>query len=583
MDTTPFEVFFGRKLNIGRLEEFGKKHWVQVLDQHRTKLDLKLEQHIFTGIAPNTKAWRYYNVHTCHIQTSHNIIFDATDNAVHPCPDDDDLPPAPAPRIVPKAMELDADVWQSTRLAGKPGLDYCRMHEGEWILSAMEIMTEPDSYAEALHHGDYPIWQKAMETEMAQHAEVGTWTLVDLPVGKNVVGCRWVYVVKTDAKGNFDLSKARLVTQGFTQWPSIDYLDVMSLVVKLDSLWLILAIAIQKGWEIEMMDIKGAYLNSTLDEEIYMCQPDSFNDKSGHILKLHQAIYSLKQSVHSWYKKLMTVLFNDRFTWSYADDCVFYKKMGDWLSIITIYMDNLSLFTSTKVLMASIKTLLHSNFTMKDLSKMLKILGIRVKIDPHHNFIKLSQGHYIDIIIQQFNLDRAPPVDTPILHDIKFLKPCPDGDPAPDKPYAQAIGSLMYAILGSHPDIAFAVQQLSQHTHDFSQAHWTAVKRVIRYLKGTHDAGIVLHCLTLTPLIEIYSDANFVGLADSHSVGGFLCKYHGCIVTWVSKKQPQIALSMTKSESIALLPGSKHPLWIRHFLQELGLPLAASIHIHCDC
>ena len=265
-----------------------------------------------------------------------------------------------------------------------------------------------------------------MEIEMAQHAEVGTWTLVDLPVGKNVVGCwwgrmwwaaggeerggllvgknvvdcQWVYAAKTDAKGNFELSKARLVAQGFTQRPSMDYFNATSLVVKLDSLQLILAIAIQKGWEIEMMDVKGAYLNSTLDEEIYMRQPDSFDDKSGRVLKLHQAIYSLKQSGHSWYKKLMTVLFNDGFTQSHADDCVFYKKIGDRLSIITIYVDNLSLFASTKALMVSIKTLLHSNFTMKDLGEMLKILGIRVKIDRHRNFIKLLQGHYIDVIVQ---------------------------------------------------------------------------------------------------------------------------------------------------------------------------------------
>ena len=87
-------------------------------------------------------------------------------------------------------------------------------------------------------------------------------------------------------------------------------------------------------------------------------------------------------------------------TWSHTDDCVFYKKTGNRLSIITIYVDDLSLFASTKALMASIKTLLHSNFTMKDLGKMLKILRIRVKIDLHHNFIKLSQGHYIDVIIQ---------------------------------------------------------------------------------------------------------------------------------------------------------------------------------------
>ena len=247
-----------------------------------------------------------------------------------------------------------------------------------------------------------------------------------------------------------------------------------------------------------------------------------------------------------------------------------------------IYVDDLSLFASTKALMASIKTLFHSNFTMKDLGEMLKILGIRVKIDPHRNFIKLSQGNYIDIIIQRFNLDGVLPVDTPVLHDIKSLEPCPDGDPTPDMPYAQAIRSLMYTILGSCPNIVFAVQQLSQHTHDFSQAHWTAVKCVIRYLKGTRDVGIVLHHLTSTPLIKIYSDTNFAGLADSHSVGGFLCKYHSCIVAWVSKKQPRIALSTTESESMALLPGAKHALWICHFLQELSLPLTVPIHIHCD-
>ena len=148
--------------------------------------------------------------------------------------------------------------------------------------------------------------------------------------------------------------------------------------------------------------------------------------------------------------------------------------------------------------MVSVKTLLHTNFTMKDLGEMLKILGVTVDIDLNHDFIKLSQGHYIDIIAQHFNLGKALLVDTPILHDIKSLEPCSNDDPAPDAPYAQVIGSLMYAILGSCPNIVFAVQQLSQHTHDFSEAHWTVVKHVIHYLKGTCDMGIILHCSTST-------------------------------------------------------------------------------------
>ena len=137
-------------------------------------------------------------------------------------------------------------------------------------MSATEIVTEPLSYAEALKREDFAIWREAMEVEMRQHAEVGTWELAELPAGKNLVGSRWVYAAKTDAEGTFELGKARLVAQGFMQCPRMDYFEVTSPVVKLDSLQIILAVAIQNGWAIEMMDVKGAYLNSTLDEEIYM-------------------------------------------------------------------------------------------------------------------------------------------------------------------------------------------------------------------------------------------------------------------------------------------------------------------------
>jgi hypothetical protein len=232
MDTTPFQAFFGKKPNIGRLEEFGKKCWIQVPDQRRTKLEPKSEQHIFTGVAANAKAWRYYNVHTRHIQTSRNIIFDEIDNTLHPAPEDvdsDDLvavprtpagavqPPVSATAAVPEndaatvpvAAAPKIDARRSTRLASKPVPDYRHMHEGERALSATEIVTEPMSYAEALRRNDYPIWKEAMEIEMAQHAEVGTWELVELPAGKNVVGSRWVYAAKTDEKGKFDLASAR--------------------------------------------------------------------------------------------------------------------------------------------------------------------------------------------------------------------------------------------------------------------------------------------------------------------------------------------------------------------------------------
>ena len=153
-----------------------------------------------------------------------------------------------------------------------------------------------------------------MTVEMDQHNKFGTWELVELPMGWTAIGCQWVYAVKTTSDGDFEKAKAHLVAQGFTQRPGMDYYDITSPVVKFDSIRTILATANHLNWEIEMMDVKGAYLNSILDEEIYMAQPDHFNDRSGHVLKLVRAIYGLKQVGHMWHQKLCHVLESIGFT-----------------------------------------------------------------------------------------------------------------------------------------------------------------------------------------------------------------------------------------------------------------------------
>ena len=143
-----------------------------------------------------------------------------------------------------------------------------------------EIVTEPENLKEAEGRPDWPIWKQAMKVEMDQHNDIGTWQLVELPTGRTAIGCQWVYAVKTTPDGDFEKAKAHLVTQGFTQQPGMDYYDITSPVVKFDSIRTILTTANHLDWEIEMMDVKGAYLNSELDEEIYMAQPDHFDDGS---------------------------------------------------------------------------------------------------------------------------------------------------------------------------------------------------------------------------------------------------------------------------------------------------------------
>jgi len=192
-----------------------------------------------------------------------------------------------------------------------------------------EIVTEPETLKEAEGRPDWPIWQQAMNTEMQQHKEIGTWDLVQLPTGRTAIGCRWVYAVKITPSGKFDKAKAHLVAQGFTQRPGMDYYDITSLVVKFDSIQTILAIANHFNWEIEMMDVKGAHLNSNLDGEIYMAQPDHFNDGTGHVLKLVRTIYGLKQAGRVWHQKLCHVLVNLGFSQSAADECIYIKKSHD--------------------------------------------------------------------------------------------------------------------------------------------------------------------------------------------------------------------------------------------------------------
>ena len=165
-----------------------------------------------------------------------------------------------------------------------------------------EIITEPENLKEVESWPDWLIWKQAMKIETDQHNNIGTWQLVELPTGWTAIGCWWVYAVKTTPDSDFEKSKARLVAQGFTQWSRMDDYDITSPVVKFDSIQTIRAMANHLNWEIEMMDIKGAYLNSELDEEIYMAQPNHFDNGSRCVLKLVWALYGLKQVGCVWHQ-----------------------------------------------------------------------------------------------------------------------------------------------------------------------------------------------------------------------------------------------------------------------------------------
>ena len=298
------------------------------------------------------------------------------------------------------------------------------------------------------------------------------------------------------------------------------------------------------------MDIKSAFVNSDLDKEIYMQQPEGFNDGTGRVLKLHQALYGLKQAGRPWHQRLHGILLNFGYVQSSADECIFIKITRSNIKVISVYVDDLGLFTNKKEGMAHIKGELNQKFPMTDLGEMKKILGIRVERDRKHGTLKISQGPYIDIILAQLQMQDVNPISTPLNKTVNLTVPTESKDgPTINLPYAKAIRSIMYAALRTRSDIAFAIQQLSQFTTSYGLEHWTVVKHVLRYLKGTRYGGIIFRQEAGLNL-EIFTDADYVNQANALSIGS------GTIV-WSSKKQRTVALSTMEAEYIALTEGTK--------------------------
>lgn len=205
----------------------------------------------------------------------------------------------------------------------------------------------PRSLAEAQASPEWPEWKKAMDEELDMINSMGTYSLEDLPEGREPVGCRWTYLKKYDEKGNVSQYKARLVAQGYSQIPGIDFTETFAPVVRLESVRVALGIAAINNLEMGQMDIKGAYLNGELEEEIYMRQPPGYDDGSGRFCRLHKTLYGLKQSGREWNREFDRKLTSIGFSKLDVDHCV-YKRIHDSRTVfLTVWVDDLLIFADT--------------------------------------------------------------------------------------------------------------------------------------------------------------------------------------------------------------------------------------------
>ncbi|PSC69623.1 Gag-Pol poly, partial [Micractinium conductrix] len=398
------------------------------------------------------------------------------------------------------------------------------------------IANEPTTMKEALSGPDAAAWQLAMDDEMASLIANDTWTLCEPPHGTKPIPAKWVYKIKRDSNGNIERYKARLVVQGFRQREGIDYDEVFAPVSKYSTLRTVLSTAAAQDLDLHQLDIKTAFLNGTIDEEVYVSPPPGYTlGKPTLCCKLNKALHGLKQAPRAWYQTLKAELAKLGFTASQADAGLFISTDPSKPAYLLTYVDDILIVTPKTTSSAAIKQKLMAAFEARDLGNATFFLGMDLIRDRTAKTIKLAQSRNIKDLLSKYGMDDAKTASTPANASIKLTK---QGTPLDTQThsYSALVGSLMYLSICTRPDIAQAVGALARHMANPTTDHWTAAKTVLRYLTGTPDIGITF-------------GAGSPGL------------------------QPTVAASTTEAEYIAAATTIKEGLWLRKLFQDLSLDL----------
>lgn len=424
--------------------------------------------------------------------------------------------------------------------------------------SSSSSRSEPRSFKEAVKD---PEWRTSMKEEYDSLMNNKTWKLVELPRGRKIVKNKWVYKVKSDGR-----LKSRLVAKGFTQVAGVDFDETWSPVGRKASLKMLISFVLRNGWSWKQMDVDTAFLNSHLDEEIYMAQPEGYDDGSGRVCQLLKSIYGLKQASRAWYDTLRQFLESEDLQRSRVDPCIYFGKE----LVIFVYVDDLIIAGSNHSVVEDMSNKFKNRFRMKDLGKPQRILGLDlVEVDDG---IMLSGVSTIEELLERCQMSQSRPVSTP-MDPNQMFRPNTESKSSEDHRlnFASVMGSLLYIANTFRPDISYAVSVLSQFTGNPSDDHWRGVKRVLRYLSGTRTFGLLIKKDEVdTCGLRGFTDADFAGCFSRKSRTGYAFFVGASMVSWCSRKQSVIALSTCEAEYYALTEGGKEAMHLKKLFWEIN-------------
>ncbi|XP_038989467.1 uncharacterized protein LOC120113034, partial [Phoenix dactylifera] len=348
---------------------------------------------------------------------------------------------------------------------------------------------------------------------------------------------------------------------------------------ELEAIRLLLAYACFMDFKLYQMDVKSAFLNGYIMEEVYVGQPPGFENHlhPDYVYKLHKALYGLKQAPRAWYERLSNFLIENKFKRGNVDKTLFIKRKGNDLLLVQIYVDDIIFGATNDSLCQEFAKLMQGEFEMSMMGELNFFLGLQIKQSEEGIFI--SQSKYVKEMLEKFKMKDAKEISTPMGSSCKLDKD-EKGKSIDCKLYRGMIGSLLY-LTTSRPDILFSVCMCARYQACPKESHLQAVKRIFRYLVGTSNVGLWYSKQSDINLIA-YSDADFAGCKlDRKSTSG-TCQFLGAnLVSWFSKKQNSVALSTAETEYIAAGSCCAQVLWIKQQLEDFGIKMD-NIPIKCD-
>ncbi|CAA7029694.1 unnamed protein product [Microthlaspi erraticum] len=488
-------------------------------------------------------------------------------------------PPPPNVAAPPQPPVIPAPSQPTHQMAtrSKHGIRKPRSLMSLLVTSKHSVSPLPLSYKQALSD---PNWNPAATEEFNALLKSKTWDLVPRPHGVNIIKSMWLFKHKFNADGAFARYKARLVANGKSQEAGVDFDETFSPVFKPATIRSVLHVSLARDWPIHQLDVQNAFLHGDLEETIYMFQPPGFADPKApdHVCKLKRSLYGLKQAPRAWNSRFARFMTNIGFVASKSDASLFIYRKGDQQAYLLLYVDDIVLTASTKELLQHIIKLLKTEFPMTDMGRLHYFLGIKAEFK--NGGIFLSQSAYALDIIERAGMKNCKPCATPV--DLKSKLSANSGDRI-DNPtaYRSLAGALQYLTF-TRPDISYAVNQICLFMHDPREQHLQALKRILRYVQGTHTHGLHLQKGSIND-ITAYSDADWAGCPDTRRSSSGYCLYLGPnLVSWSSKRQPTVSRSSAEAEYKGVANAVAEACWLRNLLLELHCPITKASVIYCD-